>query len=102
MVEMSNNIVLSGFKEVDSAVLPVVKKIIENHVKTFTSHFGERFRKVTLHLKEVHKRETSQKFDLAIHLKVDNRDYYAEYTDRDLLIAVDKIFKKVQAEMREK
>lgn len=101
MIELGGNVVLSGFREVDPVTLIAAKKIVGNHMKTLTLHLGEKFRKITITLKPVHKRETSQKYELNVHLSAD-RDYHAEFVDRNLLTAVDTVLRKIQAELGDK
>lgn len=98
MIELGGNIVLSGFKEVDPATMIIVKKIVGNHVRTLSSHLQDKFKKISMTLKPVHKTENSQKYELHAHLEAD-KQFHAQYTDRNLLVGLDKIFKKMQAEI---
>ena len=98
MIELGGNIVLAGFKEVDPATMIIVKKIVGNHVRTLTSHLQDKFQRVKVTLKGVHKTEGSQKYELHSHLEC-GKDCHAEHTDRNLLVGIDKVFKKVQAEV---
>lgn len=99
MMSIGNDIILTGFKDLDEQTQMQVKKLVETHVNTIRNHFGEKFNRVNLTLKSIHKRETSQKYDINIHLRVDNKDYYAEFVDRNLFTTIDTVFEKVQKEV---
>ena len=101
-MELGENVVLSGFKEVDPSTMISVRRVVENHVQTLKGHFKEKFNKLRLTLKDVHKRETSQKYELHSHVIIDNKDFHSEHTDRNLLVGLDKVIKKVQAELEHK
>lgn len=99
MMSIGNDIILTGFKDLDEQTQADVRRIVETHVHTIKGHVGEKFNRVNLTLKGIHKRETSQKYDVNIHLRVDNKDYYAEFIDRNLLTTIDTVFEKVQKEL---
>lgn len=99
MMSIGNDIILTGFKDLDEQTQADVKRIVETHVNTIKGHVGEKFNRVNLTLKGIHKRETSQKYDINIHLRIDNKDYYAEFVDRNIFITLDTVFEKAQKEL---
>ena len=94
MLELGGNITLSGFKEIDPATMIIVKKIVGNYAKTF-SETNEKFQSLTVTMKTVHEREKSEIYELKAHLVAD-KDYNASTDDRNLLVAVDSVLKKVE------
>ena len=96
-MELGGNIVLSGFKEVDKPTMVIVKKVVGNFVKQ-TSQANTGFNKLELTLKTVHERETSQMYELHSRLTVNNKDAFGNHTDRNLLVGLDKVLKKVESQ----
>ena len=94
-MELGGNIVLSGFKEVDKPTLVIVKKIVGNFVKN-VSQTSPGFNNISITLKTVHEREKSKMYEFAGRLTVDNKDAHAEHTDRNILVGIDKVLKKLE------
>ena len=94
-MELGGNIVLSGFKEVDKPTLVIVKKIVGNFVKN-VSQTSAGFNSINLTLKTVHERETSKMYEFTGRLTIDNKDAHAEHTDRNILVGIDKVLKKLE------
>lgn len=92
------NIQLAGFRKIDSSSMIVLKKNIENHAKRI-AELTKRLESLHITLKEVHKREKSEIYE--VHAKIiDNGKVYAsETTDRNLLIAVDDVLNKIVNEL---
>ncbi|MBN2458515.1 hypothetical protein JXB31_05280 [Candidatus Woesearchaeota archaeon] len=94
MIELGGNIELVGFREVDGGSMIIIKKIVGNYARQFSDKSKD-FKKLTLSLKKVHEREKSEKYELHAKMVAD-KDHNSEVTDRNLLIAVDKVLKKIQ------
>ena len=92
------NIQLTGFKDIDSSSMAVVKKIIASHAK----RIAELAKKTgTLHitLKPVHEREKSEKYEVHANFIDDGKVYASEVTERNLFVAVDGVLNKIANEM---
>ena len=50
-------------------------------------------------MKPVHESEHSGRYELNVMLVDNGRNYTAEYTDRNLYFAVDRVMKKIEAEI---
>lgn len=97
-LELGGNIQLTGFSETDPATLVIVKKMVGNFVKDMTQH-NSGFRGLNVTLKGVHEREKSEKYEIHAHLKTD-QVYTASVVERNLLVGLDSVLKKVEKEMR--
>lgn len=91
-MELGGNIVLSGFKEVDRPTMVIVKKIVGNFVKQVSQANG--FNKLEVTLKTVRERETSRMYEFHSRLTIDNKDSFGNYTDRNILVGLDRVLKK--------
>jgi len=98
-LELGGNISLAGFKDVDKAQLIVVKKIVGQYAKRF-SEICERFEKLSITMKPVHKTEKSEIFELHAKAMDNGKQYVAQISDRNLFFALDKVLKKVENEIQ--
>lgn len=102
MIELGNNIVLSGFKEVDKSSLVVVKKLVGNYARKINNLHGE-FRKLILHVKDIHAKEKSEKYEVTGKLEFDNGDMFnSEVVDMNLFFAIDKALSILRLECEKK
>ncbi len=97
-LELGGNIQLTGFRDLDPATLVIVKKIVGNFVKDMSAH-NSGFRGLNVTLKSVHEREKSEKYEIHAHLKTDTV-YTAYVVERNLLVGLDSVLKKVEKETR--
>jgi ribosome-associated translation inhibitor RaiA len=97
MIQLGGNIELAGFKEIDGGNMIIIKKMVGNFVKD-VSEMDPRFQKLTITLKKVHQHEDHQIFDLQAKLTCEDV-YNADMEDRNLLVAVDKVLKKLESQM---
>ncbi|MFH0978364.1 MAG: hypothetical protein V1837_03615 [Candidatus Woesearchaeota archaeon] len=97
-LQLGGNIELTGFSEVDPATLVVLKKIVGNHAKRFST-VAKDFEKLHITLKNVHKQEDSQKYELHAKLDAGGKSYVAEITDLNLFFVLDKVLKKIENEI---
>lgn len=96
--KLGGNIELTGFRNIDSSSIIVIKKIIGNYAKRI-AELTKKLEKLHITLKPVHEREKSEKYE--VHAKViDNgKVYSSEITDRNLFVAVDSALKKIINEL---
>ena len=98
MIELGGNIKLSGFKELEPAMLVVVKKMVGNYAKKMTDH-STSFKELNLHLKPVHKTEKNSKYEIQARLSSDKM-YNSEVVDFNLFFAIDKALSKIMNEIK--
>ncbi len=99
-IELGGHIRLSGFSDIDGGSMIIVKKIIGSFVKK-VSEKNPKFQSLTVTFKKIHgseEKETSGKYELKASLLAD-KQYNAEVTHLNLMFAVDKVLKKVEAGM---
>lgn len=98
MDEIKQKISLSGFRDIDSAALPMVNKIVATHAARI-NELAKNMESLHITLKQVHEREKSEKYE--IHAKVldDGKVFVSKVTERNLLAALDKALNKVIHEM---
>jgi len=98
VLALGGNIELSGFHKLDRDTMIVMKKIVGNYAKRF-SEVCAGFQKLKLKMKPVHESEHSGRYELNAMLVDNGKNYTAEYTDRNLFFAVDRVMKKIEAEI---
>jgi len=99
-IELGGSIRLSGFSEVDGGSMIIIKKIVGSFVKKVNEK-NPKFQSLTVTLKKIHaskESETTGKFEIHTLLATD-KNYNAEVTDMNLMFAIDKVLKKVEASM---
>ncbi|NOZ81021.1 MAG: hypothetical protein GXP63_05085 [DPANN group archaeon] len=96
-LSLGGSIKLTGFSEIDSADMIVVKKIVGNYVKKMSEMTA--FQELQLTLKKVHAKEGDPIFE--IHGKVlgKKKVYTSEIDDRNLYVGLDLVLKKLSSEM---
>lgn len=94
----SGNIQLTGFRDIDSSSMAVLRKIVDNHAKRI-SELTKKMGTLHITLKPIHEREKSEKYE--VHAKVvdDGKVYASEVVDRNLLVAIDSVLKKMVNEL---
>jgi hypothetical protein len=93
-MELGGNIRLSGFNELDSAMMVVAKKMIGTFARKLSS-MGE-FEGLHVTLKPVHAVESSRKYEIQAMTIIGNKRHSAEFTDKNLFFCLDKVFKKLE------
>lgn len=98
MDEIEQKVSVAGFKDIDSAALPMINRIIRTHAARI-NEIANKLESIHITLKKVHEREKSEKYE--IHAKaIDNgKAYLSKVTERNLLTALDKALNKVINEM---
>ena len=95
MIQLGEKIELKDFKEhLEPGEITILKKLIGNKA----NHLGD-FKKLTIHLKEVHKKEKSQKFQINAQLDLDNKLYEVEATNFNLFFTVNDVLEKLKTEI---
>ncbi len=96
--ELGGNISLVGCSELDGATKEVVRKMVGHWVEKETSQrWG--FQGLRITLKQVHKREKSELYEVHGHLLERGRKFHSEITDRNLFFALDEVLKKIKNEI---
>ena len=95
MIQLGERIELKDFKEhLEPGEITILKKLIGNKA----NHLGD-FKKLVLHLKEVHKKEKSQKFQINAQLDLDDKLYEVEATNFNLFFTVNDVLEKLKTEI---
>lgn len=97
-LKLGGNIELSGFRDVDSSSMIVLKKIIGNHAKRIYE-LTKKIGNLHVTLKPVHEREKGEKYEVHAKLVDDGKVYASEVTERNLFVAVDSVLKKIVNEL---
>ncbi len=92
-IELGGNIQLVGFKELDSANMIVLKKIIGNYARKF-SEVCERFEKLTVSMKHIHGEHG--KYQIQVKLLDNGKPHNSEHIDHNLYVALDAALKKIE------
>ncbi len=98
-LELGGNIELSGFSEIDSASLIIVKKVVGNYVKKISEQ-NKKFEKLSLNMKEVHKTEKSEKYEIHCVVTIGGKNFASEITERNLFVGIDSVLRKVDKEIK--
>ena len=94
-VSLGGNIELSGFKDLDSGSMVIIKKIVGNYAKRFSQRIPN-FERIRVIMKPVHEREHSEKYEIHAHLTVGGNPFIAEDTDRNLFFVLDNVLRRVE------
>lgn len=97
-VELGGNISLTGFKDLESGSITIIKKIVGSYAKKF-SEKSDDFKKLSLTMKRVHATEGSGKYELHAKLILKGAPITAEETDRNLFVVLDNVLKKIEGQI---
>ena len=95
-MELGGSITLSGFKNIHKAELVVVKKIVGSYARKFADNL-DGYESLSLNLKEVHKTEGSEKFEIHGKLIHKGKSENSDVTDRNIFVSVDSVLKKLES-----
>lgn len=98
-LQLGGNIELVGFKEVDRSTMIVIKKVVGNYAKRM-SEVSTKFEKLTVTVKSVHKQENNEKYEFHAKLRDNGKIFAAEYTDKNIFVALDTTLHKLMNEIR--
>tara|TARA_Y100000034_G_C6738825_1_gene327716 strand:- start:421 stop:714 length:294 start_codon:yes stop_codon:yes gene_type:complete len=96
MINLGDKIELKDFNDLEPGDLTVLKKMIGNHANQFHD-----FEKLSLHLKSVHEKEKSQKYQVNATLLKDNKQYQSEVTNFNLFFAINDVLDNLKKECGE-
>lgn len=94
-IVLGGNIELSGFRDMEPGELIVLKKIVGHYAEKF-SKMCEKFEKLHVLKKNVHKQEHSQKFEIHGKLMEDGKIHSTDATDFNLFVALDEVMKNLE------
>ena len=94
ILQMGGNISLTGFSEMDSRTMIILKKIIGNYAKRMSTK-TDNFEKLTMSMKTVH----NNQFEIHAQMIDNGKQFSSENIDRNLFIAVDNALKKIMKGM---
>jgi len=97
-VKLGGNIELSGFSDIDSSSMIVVRKMVGNYANRI-AELTQKLDVVHLTLKPVHEKEKSEKYEIHAKIIDDGKIYVSSVTERDLFVAIDTVFKKIVSEL---
>ncbi|MBI2650291.1 hypothetical protein HYX04_03180 [Candidatus Woesearchaeota archaeon] len=97
-IALGGNIQLTGFRDIDSSSMVVLKKVIGNYAKRI-AELTKKLNALHITLKPVHEREKSEKYEVHAKIVDDGKVYASETTDRNLFVAVDNVLKKIVNEL---
>ena len=95
-VKLGGNINLSGFGVVSKPELAVLKKIIGSYARKFSDNL-DGYESLSLNLKEIHKTEASEKYEIQGKLVVKGKVSNSDITDRNIFVATDTVLKKIES-----
>jgi len=98
-VSLGGNIELSGFREIDSGSMIILKKIVGNYSKKF-SGMSPNLELLSLHMKNVHLTSGSEKYELHGKVISNGAIHTSATTDRNLFFALDKVLKNIEKNIR--
>ena len=98
-LQLGGNIDLSGFREVDSGSMVILKKIIGNYAKHF-SEICDNFQSLSLTMKPIHADSKAKKFEMHCQVIDNGTVYTGEHVDHNIFFVADRVCKKVKNEMR--
>jgi hypothetical protein len=95
--DIGGNISLIGFSDIDGASMNVVKKVVGQFVQKLSGK-DSGFEGLKVTLKELHKREKSEVYEVHAHLFDNGKKFNAISTDRNLFVALDDSLKRTARE----
>jgi len=99
MIELGGNITLVGFKELGYAELVVVKKVAGNYARKISDKHP--FDNLKIVVKPIHKTtDEVTKFELKAEISMNGKQYYADLVEFNIFIGLDKILKKLMAQLK--
>ncbi len=98
-VTLGGNIQLAGFTDIEPASMIVLKKMVGNYARHFSTKC-KKFELLKLTLKKVHEQEHSEKYEIHAMIVEDGKQYPSTVTEKNLFFAVDAALKKVENELK--
>ena len=95
---LGGNIQLSGFKDLESAQMIILKKLIGTYARRFTTK-SKNMELLKLSMKKVHSQEHSEKYELHAMIVDDGKQHTSTVTERNLFFAITAALKKIENEI---
>lgn len=95
-IQLGERIQLTNFNELEPGELTILKKMIGNHANQFYE-----FSKLHITLKDVHKKEKSQKYQINALLELNDNIYEAESIAFNLFFAINEVLSKLKHQIKE-
>ena len=96
MIQLGDRIQLSNFDGLEPGELTILKKMIGNHANKFHD-----FEKLHLTLKNVHKKEKSQKYQVNALLELNEKIYESESTHYNLFFTINDVLESLKKQVEE-
>jgi len=93
-IQLGEKIELRNFEELEPGELTILKKLIGNQANKFHD-----FKLLHLTLKEVHKKEKSQKYQVNAQLETDNGHLESESTNFNLFFAINEVLDRLKEQL---
>jgi ribosome-associated translation inhibitor RaiA len=89
---------LSGFSELETTEKAAVNKVFDHHLRRLTE-ITKKLQTLEVHLKKVHSREKSEKYEIKAMLIDSGKKFAASTVDRDLIAALHDVLGKLEREI---
>ena len=96
MIQLGERIQLSNFEELQPGEITILKKMIGNHANKFNN-----FKKIHITLKNVHKKEKSQKYQVNAILEINNKIFESESTQYNLFFTINEVLDRLKKQFEE-
>jgi hypothetical protein len=96
---LPENIELRGFKIIDEVSYSAVVQEVTDFAKKIERSCNN-FERLSLVLKPIHENEKSSKFEIQGKVLDNGRTFAAVNTDKNLLLAINKVFTKIENELK--
>ncbi len=97
-LSLDGNIQLTGFRDVEPAMMIVIKKLIGNNARHFSTKCSK-FELLRINMKKIHEKEHTEKYEVHAMVVDNGKQYTATVTERNLFVALDSSMKKVENEI---
>ena len=94
VIQLGDRIELENFNELEPGELTILKKMIGNHANKF-----QEFTKLSLHLKDIHKTEKRQKFQINAKLELNGKFYESESTNFNLFFGINEVLESLRSQI---
>ncbi len=96
MIPLGERIQLSNFESLEPGELTILKKMIGNYANKFHD-----FKKLHITLKDVHKKEKSQKFQVNALLEIKSKMFESESTHYNLFFTINEVLDSLKRQVEE-
>lgn len=92
-IKLGEKIDLIGFKIFSGSEMLIIRKMVGNYVKRFMDK-DKNFRKLTLHVKSIHKVEDNKKYEMKATVDGTTKKH-SESDDKNIFVCLDSVLKKL-------